>query len=79
MVVVGSRDHRLNPSPSTWTGLDWTRLGLDNILVIPWEAGKDIGKYEGSGKLVSEVISKYILQGPHNFFNLIYFCRLQIL
>ena len=24
VVVVGSRDHRLNPSPSTWTGLDWT-------------------------------------------------------
>ena len=24
VVVVGSRDHRLNPSPSAWTGLDWT-------------------------------------------------------
>jgi len=24
VVVGGSRDHRLNPSPSTWTGLDWT-------------------------------------------------------
>ena len=21
---MGSRDHRLNPNPSTWTGLDWT-------------------------------------------------------
>ena len=22
VVMVGSRDHRLNPSPLTWTGLD---------------------------------------------------------
>ena len=29
VVVVGSRDHRLKPSPSTWTGLDFG-LGLDN-------------------------------------------------
>ena len=28
VVVVGSRDHRLNPSPLAWTGLDWTGLGL---------------------------------------------------
>jgi len=27
---------------------------LQNKYMIPWEAGKDIGKYEGSGKLVSE-------------------------
>ena len=22
---VGSRDHRISPSPNTWTGLDWRR------------------------------------------------------
>ena len=32
VVVVGSRDHRLNPSHSTWTGLDFG-LGLDNFMI----------------------------------------------